>query len=203
MGALERFLNNEPERTSPLVKAALAHVQFETIHPFLDGNGRLGRLLITLLLCHEGLLRDPLLYLSLHLKQNRQQYYDLLQGVRQDGAWEAWLAFFAEAVRTTSEGAVTAARTLADLFRRDRQTIQGLGRASASALRVHEELQRRPLSTPRALGEAARLSAPTVGKALVALDRLDIVREVTGRQRDRVFGYTRYLELLAEGTEAR
>ncbi len=201
MAALERFLHDQPERTPPLVKAALAHVQFETIHPFLDGNGRLGRLLITLLLCSEGLLREPLLYLSLHLKQNRARYYELLQGVRQDGDWEAWLGFFAEAVRDTAAGAVETASTLVGLFGADRERIGGLGRAAGSALRVHHELQRRPLVSIAALCRSSGLTTPTVGKALASLEGLGIVREVTGRRRDRVFAYDRYLALLAEGTE--
>jgi Fic family protein len=201
MAALERFLHDQPERTTPLVKAALAHVQFETIHPFLDGNGRLGRLLITLLLCSEGLLREPLLYLSLHLKQNRARYYELLQRVRQDGDWEAWLDFFAEAVRDTARGAVETARTLVGLFSADRERIGGLGRGAGSALRVHHELQRRPLISVPALCHSSGLTPPTVGKALAGLEGLGVVREVTGRRRNRVFAYDRYLAILAEGTK--
>lgn len=202
MGGLEKFLHNQPERTPTIVKAALAHVQFETIHPFLDGNGRVGRLLITLLLCVEGVLREPLLYLSLFLKQHRQQYYDLLDVVRREGDWERWLAFFAEAVKTTAAGAVQTARTLVELFRTDRERIGTLGRAAGSALRVHHELQRRPVSNIATLTRRTKLSAPTVGKALEGLGRLGIVRETTGRQRNRVFVYGRYLDLLNRGTEA-
>lgn len=201
MAALERFLHDQPERTSPLVKAALAHAQFETIHPFLDGNGRLGRLLITLLLCSEGLLREPLLYLSLHFKQNRGRYYELLQRVRQDGDWEAWLGFFAEAVRGTATGAVETASTLVGLFRADRERIGSLGRGASSALRVHHELQRRPLISVPALCHASGLTPPTVAKALASLEGFGVVREVTGRRRNRVFAYDRYLAILAEGTE--
>jgi Fic family protein len=201
MAALERFLHDQPERTSPLVKAALAHVQFETVHPFLDGNGRLGRLLITLLLCSEGLLREPLLYLSLHLKQNRTRYYEHLQSVRQEGDWEAWLGFFAEAVRETASGAVETASTLVALFGADRERIGGLGRGAASALRIHHELQRRPLVSIPALCRSSGLTPPTVGKALAGLEDLGVVREVTGRRRNRVFAYDRYLTLLATGTE--
>jgi Fic family protein len=202
MGDLEKFLHGQPERTPAIVKAALAHVQFETIHPFLDGNGRVGRLLITLLLCVEGVLREPLLYLSLFLKQHRQQYYDLLDVVRKDGDWEGWLAFFAQAVKATAAGAVETARTLVELFRADRERIGTLGRAAGSALRVHHELQRRPVSNIAWLTRKTKLSAPTVGKALEGLGRLGIVRETTGRQRNRVFVYGRYLDLLNRGTEA-
>ena len=137
MAELERFIHDQPERTSSLLKAALAHVQFETIHPFLDGNGRVGRLLITLLLCVEGILREPLLYLSLYLKEHRQQYYELLDVVRRDGDWERWLAFFAEAVAHTATGAVETARELAELFRKDREKLAELGRSANSAIRVH------------------------------------------------------------------
>ncbi len=202
MTALERFLHDQPEPTSPLVKAALAHVQFETIHPFLDGNGRVGRLLITLILCVEGILREPLLYLSLYLKQHRSRYYELLGLVRTEGAWDEWLAFFADAVATTAEGAVETARKLTDLFARDRERIGAIGRGAGSALRVHHQLQRRPVSTVASLTAATRLSGPTVGKAVANLVALGVVREATGRRRNRVFVYTRYLDLLNEGTEA-
>ncbi len=201
MGDLENFLHDKNQRTSPLVKAALAHLQFETIHPFLDGNGRIGRLLVTLLLCAEEVLREPLLYLSLYLKEHRPQYYDLLDTVRQDGDWERWLIFFSDAVRFTAEAAVVTARALVGLFSHDRDLIAGLGRSAGSALRVHHELQKRPLSTIPSLAATTKLTTPTVGKAVEALVALKVVREITGRQRDRVFAYTRYLDLLNEGTE--
>ena len=200
MGALERFLHNEPERTPALVKAALAHVQFETIHPFLDGNGRVGRLLITLLLCVEGILREPLLYLSLYFKQHRDRYYELLTTVRTDGNWEAWLAFFADAVRETASAAAETARSLVEAFGADRERIRRIGRGSLSALQVHHELQRRPLCNITTLVTATKLSAPTVAKALDLLTKLGVVREVTGRQRNRVFAYAHYLDTLNEGT---
>ena len=203
MGALERFLHDQPVRTSPLVKAALAHVQFETIHPFLDGNGRLGRLLITLVLCVEGVLHEPLLYLSLYLKSHRKSYYDHLTAVRKDGDWERWLSFFAEAVETTATGAVETARTLGKLFADDRARIVALGRGADSALRIHVELQRRPAATATALCRSTRLSPPTVGKALRELVRLGVVRETTGRKRGRIFVYSRYFDLLNKGTEIR
>jgi Fic family protein len=201
MAELERFLNDEPSRTPPLEKAALAHLQFETIHPFLDGNGRVGRLLITLLLWKEGVLTEPLLYLSLYLKQNRSRYYELLQAVRMEGDWEAWLDFFAEGVTKTSEGAVETARALAKLFEKDRGRIQAVGRSAGSALRVHHELQKRPLSTIRRLCAATRLTVPTVTKSLGRLEKLGIIREVTKRKRGRVFSYVAFLRLLTQGTE--
>lgn len=200
MGALEKFLHNQPERTPALLKAALAHVQFETIHPFLDGNGRVGRLLITLLLCVEGILREPLLYLSLYFKQHRERYYELLTTVRTDGDWEAWLAFFADAVRETASAAAETARSLVEVFHADRDRIRRIGRGSLSALQVHHELQRRPLCNITTLVATTQLSAPTVAKALDLLMKLAVVREVTGRQRNRVFAYAHYLDTLNEGT---
>lgn len=125
-------------------RAGLAHVQFETIHPFLDGNGRVGRLLITFLFCHSGAIREPLLYLSLYLKQNRSTYYELLDSVRRDGDWERWLRFFFEGVRETAEGAVSTAKRLVELFQRDRERIVPRGRRAGSALRVHDALKARP-----------------------------------------------------------
>jgi Fic family protein len=202
LAALEKFLHDEPEPTSTLVKAALAHVQFETIHPFLDGNGRVGRLLITLLLCAEHVLREPLLYLSLHFKQHRQRYYDLLAEVRTSGDWEAWLDFFGRAVVETAGPAVATARSIVDLFSGDRERLRGLGRAGGSALRVHQELQQRPLATVGWLVPRTGLSTPTVGKALDTLVGEGIAREITGRRRRRVFAYDRYLALLNEGTES-
>jgi Fic family protein len=202
MGALERFLHDQPERTSPIMKAALAHVQFETIHPFLDGNGRVGRLLITLLLCVEGILHEPLLYLSLYFKQHRARYYELLDRVRKEGAWDEWLSFFAEAATTTAEGAVDTARMLVELSARDRERIAAMGRGAGSALRVHHELQRRPLATVRALMGVTGLSKPTAGKAVASLVEAGVLREATGRRRNRVFAYAAYLDLLNKGTEA-
>lgn len=200
MAALERFLHDQPARTSPVLKAALAHAQFETIHPFLDGNGRVGRLLITLQLCADGVLREPLLYLSLYLKQHRDRYYELLNLVRTDGAWAAWVEFFVDAVLETAGNAISVANTLAELFREHRGRIQELGRVSGSALRVHEALSKRPLSTIARLSDETKLSIPAIRNAVSALVSLGIVRELTGRKRNRVFAYDNYLNLLSEGT---
>lgn len=193
---LERFVHNQPHPTPTLVKAALAHVQFETIHPFLDGNGRIGRLLITLLLTSEGVLSEPLLYLSLYFKRNRQRYYELLDKVRREGDWEEWLEFFADAVHTTAMGAVDTARQLGALFKTDRERIEALGREAGSALQVHEALKTRPLRNVSGLQMVTRRSPPTILKALDVLARLGIVREVTGRRRNRVFEYQQYMGLL-------
>jgi Fic family protein len=201
MGALERWLHDEPERTSTLLKAALSHVQFETIHPFLDGNGRVGRLLITLLLSAEGVLSEPLLYLSLYLKQHRPEYYALLDRVRLEGDWEAWLGFFADGVRETAATAVTTAQRLVRLFQDDRARIQDFGRSAGSALRLHTAFQERPIAAAAGLAERTGLSIPAVNKTLVALGDAGIVRELTGRRRNRLFSYEAYLRILSEGTD--
>jgi Fic family protein len=203
MGALERWLHDEPVRTPTLVKAALSHVQFETIHPFLDGNGRVGRLLITLLLCAEGILREPLLYLSLYLKHHRQTYYDLLTRVREEGDWEAWLAFFADGVHESATGAVQTAQRLMTLAGEDRARIEteAKRRTASSMLRIHHAFLERPIGTATQLGQRARLSPPAVNKALDHLMSLGIITEVTGRRRNRVFSYRQYVRILSEGTE--
>ncbi len=198
---LERFLHDEEHKLPILVEAGLVHVQFETIHPFLDGNGRLGRLLITLLLCSKGALREPLLYLSLYFKTNRDRYYDLLQRVRTDGAWEEWLAFFLEGTEITARSAADAAKQILTLFAKDRDRIQTIGRAASSAPRVHEYMQKKPLAGIGAVSDELKLSIPTVTVALDHLVRLGIAKEVTGKRRARVFGYSRYLKILSEGTE--
>ena len=198
---LELFLHDQPEPTPVLLKAALAHVQFETIHPFLDGNGRLGRLLITLLLCEGKVLRQPMLYLSLYFKMHRQSYYEALNNVRLAGDWEAWLDFFAEAVIVTAAQAVDAARQLLDIAAEDRQRIGRLRRAAASPLIVHGALLEHPVATSGWLVNKTGLSAPTVNKSLALLVQVGVIRELTGRRRGRVFIYQRCLDILNRGTE--
>lgn len=201
MADLERFIHDPDDGLPVLVKAGLAHVQFETIHPFLDGNGRLGRLLITLMLCDAGLLREPLLYLSLYFKHNRSTYYRLLNDTRRTGDWEAWLRFFLEGVREVAEDAGVTARTASETIGDDRSRIGRQGRRAGSALKVHHALVERPVGNIGRLASRTGLSAPTVAAALRLLESLGIVREVTGRQRGRVFAYERYLAVLREGTE--
>ena len=201
MGDFERFLHDERTDLPVLVKAGLAHVHFETIHPFLDGNGRVGRLLITFLLCHAGILHEPLLYLSLYFKQNRSTYYALLDTVRREGDWEAWLGFFLEGVRQTAEGAVDTARRLVNLFQEDRGRIAPYGRRASSALRVHDALKTRPITSLPQVCEHTKLSFPTVAGSMDLLTKLGIAREITGKERNRVFVYERYLAILNEGTE--
>jgi Fic family protein len=201
LGSLELFIHNQESGLPLLIKAALIHVQFETIHPFLDGNGRLGRLLITFLLCAEGILHEPILYLSLYLKARRSTYYDLLQAVREKGDWETWIEFFLTGVIETANQATDTARQLLTLFDSDRRKIAGIGRVSPSVLRVHEMLQRKPLSNVSGATKQLGLSEPTVQKSLDIMIKLGIVRELTGRQRRRVYAYSDYLDILKQGTE--
>lgn len=201
MGQLERFLHEDAAGLPVLLRAGMAHVQFETIHPFLDGNGRVGRLLITFLLCHAGALRDPLLYLSLYFKQNRESYYELLERVRTRGDWEAWLSFYLEGVRSVAEGAVATAERLAVMRAEHRAAIEQQGRRAGSALRVHDALAARPIESMPSLCTATGLSFPAVSSAIALLEELGVVRELTGKRRNRLFVYDRYLALLSEGTE--
>ena len=201
MSDLERFLHTETCGLPALLRAGLAHVQFETIHPFLDGNGRVGRLLITFLLCHDGVLREPLLYLSLYFKQHRESYYELLNDVRKNGDWETWLAFFLDGVTQTAEGAVSTAQRLLSLFQEDQAKIQQMGRAAGSALRVHRALQEHPIASLQELAKRTELSFPAVTAGIQILERTGVVRELTGKKRNRLFGYDQYLAILGEGTE--
>lgn len=201
MASLERVIHAAEDGLPALVKAALAHAQFETIHPFLDGNGRVGRLLISLMLFDAKVLDQPLLYLSFYLKQHRAEYYRLLDTVRAEGDWEAWLDFFLEGVASTAGAAVDTAHRLLALFRDDAARVQTLGRASANALRVFDEFRDRPLATLPALAKRTGASYPTIARAVEALENLGIVGEITGRKRERVFAYTSYLDILNEGTE--
>jgi Fic family protein len=199
LDALEKFLHDD--RLPLLVKLGLVHVQFETIHPFLDGNGRLGRLLLTLLLCESGVLREPLLYLSLYLKTHRDRYYELLQKVRLEGAWEEWLEFFLQGVVYTAEEASKMAAKLRQLFREDRVRLQRLGKASGTAIQVHDYLQSNPVCSIRNIASGISKTLPAVAQALANLQQLGIVTETTGRRRNRIFVYQRCLDLIGAGTE--
>src|ERR1051326_3739789 len=201
LGALETFLHHEGPGMPLLVKAALVHVQFETIHPFLDGNGRLGRLLITLLLCVAGAIREPILYLSLYFKTHRQHYYELLDRVRTSGDWETWLEFFLNGVKETSTQAAQSAHQILTLFQEDQHKIERLGRPATSVLRIHRYMQRKPILSIPATAEQLSISAPTVAKAIQQMQKLGIVRETTGKQRHRLFIYQRYVDILNQGTE--
>ena len=201
MGALEKFLHDDPVKTPPLIKVALAHTQFESIHPFLDGNGRAGRLLLTLLLCTEGILSEPSLYLSLYFKTHRSAYYELLQNVRTTGDWESWLEFFATGVKETAESAVQTVKLLTKMFHDDRQIIGGLGKPSGSALRVHQTLTQNPVRSIPEIAKETKLTIPTVSSSLHHLQDLGIVNEITGKQRNRLYCYKQYFQIMSEGTE--
>jgi Fic family protein len=197
---LERFIHDQPERTPPLLKAGLAHAQFETIHPFLDGNGRVGRLLITLLLCAEGALTQPFLYLSLYFREHRAEYYALLQRVRTDGDWESWMEFFLTGVAGVSAQATATTRALLARFEKDRERIL-IRRGSGSVLTLFEFLRGRVITTiPRAAREL-NLTHPTVTTALRRLEDMEIVREITGRPRARVYVYQQQLDILNQGID--
>ncbi len=201
MGSLERFLHARESGIPTLLRAGLSHVQFETIHPFLDGNGRVGRLLITFLLCHDAVLREPMLYLSLYFKEHRRDYYDLLDSVRRKGDWEEWLIFFLDGVTQTAEGAVTTSERLMSLFENTDMRIQQGGRSAGSVLRVHQALKERPITSLQEVSHRTGLSFAAATSGMRVLEGLGVASELTGRQRNRVFGYTEYLTILSEGTE--
>ncbi|WBL34908.1 Fic family protein [Tepidiforma flava] len=200
MAELERFLHSEVPG-GVLIRAGLAHAQFEAIHPFLDGNGRAGRLLISLILAEAGVLRQPLLYLSLYFKTYRSQYYRLLNATREGGDWEDWLAFFLEGVTQTAGSAVETAHRLVGLFERDAAAVRGVGRQAGTALRVLEAFRRRPLLTVKRVASDAGMSYASADRGVQKLVELGIVREITQRRRDRLFVYRDYLDILNEGAE--
>lgn len=193
LGELEKFIGDD--NATPLVKAGLAHAQFETIHPFLDGNGRLGRLLITMILCAEGALSQPFLYLSLYFKQHRDDYYAALQRVRSDGDWEGWMAYYLEGIDWTARQTTETTIQLLDLFRSDRERVLGAARGKAM-LRVYDQLQQRVIVSVRRTAEQLSISIPTATSALKGLEEMGIVREITGRTYGRLFAYDKQLEIL-------
>ena len=201
MSDLERFVHGTDDGMPLLVRAGLVHVQFETIHPFLDGNGRIGRMLVVLVLLDRGLLSMPVLYLSLFFKRHRETYYELLDRVRRTGDWEAWLSFFLEGVRFTATAALKTARRLERLVSRDREAVAVTGRAAGSLLRVHEAMAQRVLVDVAAVADITGLSAPTVGSALRRLCELGVASEITGQKRNRIFAYDEYLSVLNEDAE--
>lgn len=194
MGELEKFLHDE--NMPPLIKAALSHVQFETIHPFLDGNGRVGRLLITLLLCDSGVLTQPLLYLSYYFKSHRQYYYELLNAIRENGDWERWLDFFLDAVIETANESYQIIVALNNQVHYDRERVRTLGKAAASAERILCAMLRHPISDIATLRKQTGLSVVTIGTLLTRLVALGILEETTGNKRNRQFCYRNYIEKL-------
>jgi Fic family protein len=198
---LERFLHDEDGFTPPVIKAGLAHAQFETIHPFLDGNGRVGRLLVSLMLVVDGVLSQPFLYLSLYFREQRADYYDALQRVRTHGDWEGWLRFYLIGVEAVARQAADTVTALVALFEQDRSRIQTLGRSAGSALQVYDVLRRRIVVSIPGVAKEAGVTWPTAKAALERLRALRIVAESTGRRRDRLYTYTSQLEILNRGTD--
>ncbi len=196
---LDRWIHAD-DPLPALVRAGLAHVQFETIHPFLDGNGRLGRLLITLLVEHWGLLSSPILYLSLAFKRHRQEYYHLLNEVRMQGDWEGWIAFFLECVRESADDGVNTARRLFALIGEDRRRAMNHKATTLSAVRLYDLLPEHPMVTLSRAIELLETTKPTAGKAIDALCQVGVLHEITGKRRDRVYAYRAYLDVLAEDT---
>jgi Fic family protein len=201
MSDLEKFAHDENQKLPMLIKVALMHVQFETIHPFLDGNGRLGRLLITLLLCAEGVLSKPILYLSLYFKEHRQLYYDMLQDVRLKGDWERWCEFFLDGVTETATQATSDAKNIINLLEHDRMLISKIGKAAFTALKIHTYMLKKPYLSLTKAAKELDISVPTITNAVIKLEKIGILKELTGQARNRMFAYTKYLEILAVGTE--
>ncbi len=197
MGALEKFLHDDPVKTPPLIKAALAHVQFETIHPFLDGNGRVGRLLIPLILREERVLKYPLLHLSLFFREHRTRYYELLQEVRLSGNWELWIDFFLQGVRDIAERTASDIQQALARFEKDRIHISQMGRSARSCLRIHEQMKAQPITSITALSQAINLTPTTTSTSLAKLTNMGIVKEMTGGKYGRLYAYEGYLKILA------
>lgn len=195
MADLERWIHG-PDPLPPLVRAGVAHVQFETIHPFLDGNGRIGRLLIALLLEHWRLLPTPLLYLSLAFKRHQREYYDRLSAVRTDGDWEGWTTFYLACVREAADDGVEVASGLFELLGKDRKRLSGSERSTVAALRLLDVLPDHPVVTPTMVARLLKITAPTARKAVEVAADVGILKEVSGKQRDRVFAYHKYLQIL-------
>lgn len=201
MSDLEKFAHDENQKLPALIKASLIHVQFETIHPFLDGNGRLGRLLITLLLCAHGVLIEPILYLSLYFKEHRQLYYDMLQDVRLKGDWERWCEFFLDGITQTAAQATNDANKIIHLLEDDRMCISKIGKAARTALKIHTYLLKKPYLSLTKAAKELNISVPTTINAVAKLQEIGILKELTGQVRNRLFAYTKYLKILAVGTD--
>ena len=200
LGAFEKYIHADDD-LPPLVRAGLLHVQFETLHPYLDGNGRIGRLLVTLLLEHWKLLSQPLLYLSLFFKRHRDEYYRRLNAVRTDGDWEAWLDFFLDGVATIAEESIASARDLFALIAVDRSRHLTHAGTSVASARLFELLPQHPVVTIAAATRWLGITKPTAGRAVEGLVNAGILAETTGKKRDRTFVYQAYLDRLRAGTE--
>lgn len=198
LSSLERFLHQN-DNIPPLIKIGLAHSQFETIHPFLDGNGRVGRLLITFFLCHETILIRPVLYISYYFKRYRQQYYELLQAVRDEGDWENWLKFFLEGVATVSLEATETARAIVSLRERHRNIIiENFGRAAGNGLKILERLYRTPYISIPQVRDILQITYPPASELVHRFVEVDILNEITGRERNKFYQYTSYVHLFSD-----
>ena len=200
-GDFEKFLHNEKVLLPTLIKVAIAHVQFETIHPFLDGNGRLGRLLITFMLCISGLLKEPLLYLSLYFKHHREKYYTLLQNVRETGDWESWIEFFLSGVYKTSNQAFSTAQKIVSLFENDEEKIKNLNKDTAGVLKTYNSLKKHPISHTKKIVESSQSSLQTVLRSLKTLEEIGLAKELTGKHNNKIFMYKNYINIINQGTE--
>ena len=196
LGDLESFLHEEENSLPLLIRAGLVHAQFETIHPFLDGNGRVGRLLITFMLTEKQMLHEPVLYLSLFFKKHRRLYYDRLNGTRKDDGWNQWLDFFLQGVRDTANQAVQTAIEIDKLFRGDKEKIEQFGRGAPSALLIYQLAQSNPILSIKHAARESKLSFPTASAAIQRLTDAGILEESSGKRRDRLFLYAKYLDAL-------
>lgn len=193
---LEKFLHDEKIQIPILIRAAIAHLQFETIHPFLDGNGRIGRLLITLMLYNDGILKQPCLYLSLYFKTNRQEYYNHLQNVRKNGDFESWIKFFLTGVEETANDAIATAQNIITLFKQDSQLIESHKNITPNLLTLYKFLQDNPITNTNQIKENLKISLPTIIRNLEILQNIGIVREITKKERNKIFIYEKYLDIL-------
>ncbi|MBP6952057.1 MAG: Fic family protein [Alphaproteobacteria bacterium] len=201
MGDLEVFIHSKGINLPLLIKIAMIHLQFESIHPFLDGNGRLGRLLVTLLLCEKNLIKQPIFYLSYFFKKHRAEYYKLLQKVREENDWDKWIKFFLQGVIETSQDAFETAMRLTHLMKTDLEKIRTLGKASKSVERVFTYLQRKPIIGIPELSSSLKLSPHTIKLSLDYLEALGVIKEITGLRRGMTYTYDKYLSILREGDE--
>jgi Fic family protein len=196
MGQLETFIHQDAPSIPLLVRAGLVHAQFESIHPFLDGNGRVGRLLITFMLCAEQVLREPVLYLSLFLKTHRSLYYDRLNVTRREEGWTDWLDFFLQGVRDTANQAARTANSIDKLFRADKEKIELFGRGAASALLMYRYAQTSPLFSIKSAAREMKVTFPTASAAVMRLAEAGVLQEASGKRRGRLFVYGKYLDVL-------
>ncbi len=201
MHELEKFLHEDKPNLPALIQAGLVHVQFETVHPFLDGNGRVGRILIMLVLMNENLVTEPLLYLSQYIYRNRREYYDLLNTVRKSGDWERWLAYILQGVTVTANNVVKLAENLTDLFKQDELKVIHSIQNTKSSLKVYQAFKNHPVLTRKELVKRTGLTFPAVSSAVLVLQRLNIVSEISKRKRNQLFAYTKFLEILEQKPE--